>query len=66
MLYKGLWAWAIMGRNRYRALMAMLHVVDPAMETPGDKLHKINTFIDAFKDKCLALYQPRQNVVINE
>ena len=46
--------------------MAMLHVVDPAMETPGDKLHKINTFIDAFKDKCLALYQPRQNVVINE
>jgi len=46
--------------------MTILHVVDPTIETPGDKLHKINTFIDAFKDKYLALYQPRQNVVINE
>ena len=55
-LYHGLWARAIMGRNRYRALMAMLHVVDPAKETPGDKLRKINTFIDVFKEKCLALY----------
>ena len=55
-----------MGRNRYRALMAMLHVVDPAKETPGDKLCKINTFIDVFKEKCLALYQPRQNVAIDE
>ena len=64
--YHGLWARAIMGRNRYRALMAMLHVVDPAKETPGDKLCKINTFIDVFKEKCLALYQPRQNVAIDE
>ena len=30
--------------------MVMLHAVDPATETSGDKLHKINTFIHAFKE----------------
>lgn len=29
-LYHGLWARVIMGRDRYKALMAVLHVVDPA------------------------------------
>ena len=65
-LYHGLWARAMMGRTRYRALMAMLHVVDPAAETPGDKLRKVNSFVDYFKGKCLSLYQPRQNVAIDE
>ena len=65
-LYHGLWARAIMGRNRYRALMAMLHVVDPATETPGDKLRKVASFINSFKKKCIELYQPRQNVAIDE
>ena len=36
-LYHGLWAHAILPRTRFRALMAVLHVVDPAAETPGDK-----------------------------
>ena len=65
-LYHGLWARAIMGRNRYRALMAMLHVVDPATETPGDKLRKVASFINSFKKKCIELHQPRQNVAIDE
>ena len=65
-LYHGLWARAIMGRTRYKALMAMLHVVDPATETPGDKLRKVNSFIDYFKGRCLSLYQPRKNVAIDE
>ena len=65
-LYHGLSARAIMGRNRYRALMAMLHVLDPVTETSGDKLRKISSFIEYFKRKCLKLYQPRQNVAINE
>ena len=30
-LYHGLWARAIMSRTRFKALMALLHVVDPAM-----------------------------------
>ena len=46
--------------------MAMLHVVHPATETPRDKLRKISSFIEYFKGKCLSLYQPRQNVAIDE
>ena len=66
-LYHGLWARAILpSRTRYRALMAMLHVVDPATETPGDKLHKVESFIDYFKSRCLSLYQPRQQLAIDE
>ena len=38
--YHGLWAHAILSRTRFKALMAALHVVDPAAETPGDKLRK--------------------------
>lgn len=65
-LYHGLWARAIMPRIRFRALMSLLHVVDPATETPGDKLRKVQSFIDDFKSKCLSLYQPRQQVAIDE
>ena len=65
-LNHGLWARAIMGRNRYRVLMATLQVVDPATETPGDKLRKISSFIEYFKRKCLSSYQPRENVAIDK
>ena len=66
MLYHGLWARRNLGRGRYKALMAQLHVVDAAAETPDDKLRKVNTFIQYFKERCLSLYQPRQNVAIDE
>ena len=65
-LYHGLWARSILGRGRYKALMAMIHVVDPAAETPDDKLRKVNTFIDYFKGRCPSLYQPRQKVAIDK
>lgn len=65
-LYYGLWARSIMPRIRFRALMALLHVVDPATETPGDKLHSVESFIDYFKSRCLDLYQPRQQLAIDE
>ena len=55
-----------MSLDRYNALMAILHVVDPAAENPGDKLRKGDTFINYFKSRCLSLYQPRQNVGIGE
>jgi len=65
-LYYGLWARSIMSRIRFRALMALLHVVDPAAENPDDKLRKVESFIDHFKSRCLALYQPRQQLAIDE
>ena len=57
-LYHGLWARAIMSRTRFKALMAMLHVVNPANEDKSHKLHKVESFINDFKSRCLALYQP--------
>lgn len=65
-LYNGLWARAILERDSFKAIMALLHVVDPATEVPGDKLRKIESFVDYFKTRCRELYQPRQNVAINE
>ena len=65
-LYHGLWARSIMSRHRYFALMAMLHVVDPASEDATDKLREVDSFVKYFKTRCLSLYQPRQNVAIDE
>ena len=64
--YHGLWGKSFMTRIRFRALMAMLHVVDPANEPDGDKLRKINSLLEFFKSRCKDLYQPRQNVAVDE
>ncbi|XP_048575717.1 piggyBac transposable element-derived protein 4-like [Nematostella vectensis] len=65
-LYHGLWARAIMARDRFKALMAMLHVVNQIEEDDQDKLRKVRSFLDHFKERCKALYQPFQNVAIDE
>ena len=65
-LYNGLWARAIMPRLRFKALMALLHVVDPGTEVQGEKLRKVESFVNCFKTKCRELYQPRQNVATDE
>ena len=65
-LYHGLWSRAIMSRERFKAIMALLYVVDPATEAPGDKLHKVESLVEYFKTRCRELYQPRQNVAIDE
>ena len=49
-LYHGLWACAFMTRNCFSAILAMFHVVDPATETPGDKLQKLESFVSYFKN----------------
>ena len=65
-LYLGLWGKCFLSRIRFKALMAMLHVVDPANEPDGDKLRKINPLLEFFKGRCKDLYQPRQNVAVDE
>ena len=65
-LYHGLWARTMMSRNRYSALISMIHVVDPAKEDKTNKLRKISEFSDIIKEKCESLYQPHQNVAIDE
>ena len=43
--------------------MALLRVLDQAYDAI-DKLHKVESFIDHFKSRCFALYQPRQQLAI--
>lgn len=43
-----------------------LQVVDPATETPGDKLHKVQSFLSYYTTKCKELYQPKQNAATDE
>ncbi len=65
-LYHGLWARKILSRARYKALMAFLHVVEPSNETPGGKLRKVEDFLVSFKERCSLLYQPTQNIAVDE
>ena len=65
-LYHGLWAREIMSRLRFKALLAMLHVVDPNDEQEGDKLRKVRPFIEPFRNRCLELLQPYQQLAIDE
>ena len=55
-----------MSQDRYKSLMAFLHVVDPTNEIPGEKLHKIPALLSQFKDRCKILYQPMQNLPVDE
>lgn len=50
-----------MARDRYKALMAMLHVVGPNAETENEKLAKVSHFMN-HKERCMTLYQPFQQV----
>lgn len=65
-LYHGLWARSIMARDRFKALMGVLHVVDPGTEDEADKLRKLSSLLEVFKDKCKSLYQPFQHVSVDE
>lgn len=65
-LYHGLWARSIMSRNRFKALLSMIHVVDPSEEREGDKLKKISPFIKYFRERCQTLFQPNRNLAVDE
>ena len=49
-----------------KALMGVLHVNDPNTENPQEKVRKVSSFIQAFKEKCESLYQPFQQIAIDE
>ena len=65
-LYHGLWARAIKLKDRFKALMATLHIVDLGDEDENDQLRKVIGFINSVKSKCKALYQPFQQVAVDE
>ena len=53
-------------RDRFKAIMAMLHIVDFSKESKEDKLKKVQHFIDHMCQRCKELYQPSVNVGIDE
>ena len=63
---QGSWARGFMSRDRYKALLAALHVVDPATEDNQDRLRKLRYLMDHLKLKCQQLFQPNQNLAIDE
>jgi hypothetical protein len=65
-LYHGLWAREIISRFRYKAVMAFLHVVDPVTEDSSNKLRKVESFVASFRARCQQLYQPSQNIAVDE
>ena len=65
-LFHGLWAREIIGRDRFKALLAMLHVADRSQEEKGDKMRKITPFINHFRNMCRELFQPQGNLAIEK
>ena len=65
-VYHGLWARAIMTRRRFRALMGMLHVVHPGLEVANNKLRKVRSLVNHFKDRFRSLYEPFRKVAVDE
>ena len=57
-LYHGLWARVFLTRDRFKALLGMLHLVDPGSEQQGDRLRKVSSVINEFRERCKSLYQP--------
>ena len=65
--YKGLWARRfISSHRRFKALLAYHHIVNPHTEEAGDKLKKIRSFYDGLRTACQTLYQPRQELSVDE
>lgn len=65
-LYHGPCAREIMSRDIFKALMGMRHVFDPGKENEDDKLRKVSSFVNHFKERCKALYQLHQQIAIDE
>ena len=65
-LYNGLWARAFMSRDRFKAIMSFLKVSNSHTEDPTDKLCKVRMLTTYIWMKCIKLYQPHQNMSIDE
>ncbi|XP_067099761.1 piggyBac transposable element-derived protein 4-like isoform X1 [Osmerus mordax] len=63
---QGSWARGFMSRDRFKAILAALHVVDPLKEDNQDRLKKLRYLMDHLKQKCQQLFQPNQNLAIDE
>ena len=66
-LFHGCWARAfIPSRQRFKALMAFLHLTKPTEEQADDRLKKVRWLNDHMKGTCSKLYRPLQKISIDE
>ena len=65
-LYHGLWARKYLSRLLFKAILGILHIVDPHSEDDTDRLRKLGPFLQNFKLQCQTFYQPLQNVAVDE
>lgn len=57
-----------MSRDRFKSLLAFLHVDDPLteMERRGDPLWKVRSLVEHIRRRCMDMYQPGCYVSIDE
>ncbi|XP_055888603.1 piggyBac transposable element-derived protein 3-like isoform X1 [Biomphalaria glabrata] len=65
-LYNGLWARSFMTKKRFLQIMSFLKVSNFETEDRQDKLSKIRFLYEYIHKKCQKLYQPHQNLSIDE
>lgn len=55
-----------MSRNRFQAILAMLHLTNNLTADKTDKLHKLGPVLDYLNEKFQSLYVPGETVCIDE
>ena len=65
-LNHGLWACSFMVKKWFKQLMLFLKISSVRTEDPDDKLSKARFLMEFIRRKCLKLFQPFQNVCIDE
>ena len=56
----------LMSRNRFEAIRSFFHVALPEEEEDDDPLKKIRTVYEKIRSKCAELYQPLQELSVDE
>ena len=65
-LYRGMWARSFMVKKRFKQLMSVLKISNGHTEDPDDKRSKAGFLMEFMRRKYPKLFQPFQNVCINE
>ena len=65
-LFHGIWARAFMSKNRFKQIGCFLKISNFETEDKDDKLTKVRFLHDYVRRKSMKLYQPKQNISIDE
>lgn len=64
-----------MSRDRFKAITSCLHLSDPAqdelmeqarVQDGFDALHRVRPLMELIRNRCMAVYHPRQNISVDE